>query len=74
LAKPLKPVRIKIPMTLTLLVMEIVVFVWRIKVPTVLDSINMAAIIYLLLILSFVPMILIIGWYGASMTFPIEKE
>jgi hypothetical protein len=61
-------------MTLTLLVMEIVVFVWRIKVPTVLDSINMAAIIYLLLILSFVPMILIIGWYGASMTFPIEKE
>jgi predicted heme/steroid binding protein/uncharacterized membrane protein len=74
LAKPLKPVRIKIPLTLTLLVMEIIVLIWRIKVPTVLDSINIAAIIYLLLILSFVPMISIIGWYGASMTFPIEKE
>jgi predicted heme/steroid binding protein/uncharacterized membrane protein len=74
LAKPLRPVRIKIPLTLTLLVMEIIVLVWRIKVPTVLDSINTATIIYLLLILSFVPMILIIGWYGASMTFPIEKE
>lgn len=73
-AKPLRPVRIKIPLTLTLLVMGIIIFVWRIKVPTVLDSINIATIIYLLLILSFVPMILIIGWYGASMTFPIEKD
>ena len=74
LAKPLRPVRIKIPLTLTLLVMEIIILVWRLKVPTVLDSINTATIIYLLLILSFVPIILIIGWYGASMTFPIEKE
>ncbi len=73
-AKPLRPVRIKIPLTLTLLVMGIIIFVWRIKVPTVLNSINIATIIYLLLILSFVPMILIIGWYGASMTFPIEKD
>ena len=74
LAKPLRPVSIKIPLTLTLLVVEIIVFVWRIKVPTVLDSINLAASIYLLLVLSFVPIILIVGWYGASMTFPIEKE
>jgi predicted heme/steroid binding protein/uncharacterized membrane protein len=74
MAKPLRPVHIKIPLTLTLLVMEIIILVWRIKVPTVLDSINTATIIYLLLILSYVPIILIIGWYGASMTFPIEKE
>jgi predicted heme/steroid binding protein/uncharacterized membrane protein len=74
LAKPLRPVRIKMPLTLTLLVLEIIVFVWRIRVPTVLDIINPAAIIYLLLILSFVPIIFIIGWYGASMTFPVEKE
>ena len=73
-AEPLRPVRIKIPLTLTLLLMEIIIFVWRIKVPTVFDTINIAAIVYLLLILSFVPIISIIGWYGASMTFPIEKE
>ena len=74
LAKPLRPVRIKMPLTLTLLVLEIIAFVWRIRIPTILDTINMAAIIYLLVIISFVPIITIIGWYGASMTFPTEKE
>jgi hypothetical protein len=30
--------------------------------------------IYLLLILSLIPIITVIGWFGATMTFPIEEE
>jgi len=72
-AKPLKAVKIKIPLTLSMLSTEIVIFIWRIMVPDVLEIMGGASIIYLLLVLSLIPMITIIGWFGASMTFPVEK-
>jgi predicted heme/steroid binding protein/uncharacterized membrane protein len=74
MAKPLRPVKIKIPLTLTMLVTEIIVFIWRITVPHVLDSIQGASVIYLLLIVLLIPMVTMIGWFGASMTFPVEKD
>jgi hypothetical protein len=30
--------------------------------------------LYFICSLSFIPLIAIIGWYGASMTFPVEGE
>lgn len=72
-AKPLRAVKIKIPLTLTMLITEVVIFIWRIMMPDVLDIMQGASIIYLLLVLSLLPMITIIGWFGASMTFPVEK-
>jgi hypothetical protein len=30
--------------------------------------------IYLALVLSLVPIVTVIGWFGATMTFPIERE
>jgi predicted heme/steroid binding protein/uncharacterized membrane protein len=74
MARPMRPVKVKIPLTLTLLVTEIIIFVWRISVPEVLDSIQGINILYLLLVLALIPMITIIGWFGASMTFPVEKD
>ena len=74
MAKPLKAVKIKIPLTFTMLATECVIFIWRIVVPDILDPIRGASIIYILLVFSLVPMITVIGWYGASMTFPVEKE
>jgi hypothetical protein len=74
LAKPLKAVKIKIPLTLTMLLTEIIILVWRILVPDVLESIRGASLIYLLLVFSLVPMVTVVGWFGASMTFPVEKE
>jgi len=72
MAQPMRPVKIKIPLTLTLLVTQIILFIWRISDPTVLDSIQGVSILYLLLVLALIPMIMVIGWFGASMTFPIE--
>ena len=74
MAKPLRAVTIKRRLAITMLVTEIVVFVWRIKVPGILDSFGIESLIYILLVLSFLPMITTMGWYGAQLTFPIEKE
>ncbi len=74
MAKPMRPVKIKMPLTLILLVTEITIFIWRISVPDVLDSLKGFSLLYLLLVLSLIPMITVIGWFGASMTFPVEHD
>ena len=74
MARPLKPVNIKKKMAVILFGVEIVAFVWRITVPGVLIFFNAASVIYLLLILSLLPLVTIIGWFGANMSFPIERE
>ena len=72
MAKPLKPVKIKLPLTIIMFITEVVIFIWRILEPNILDAVNAASIIYFLLLLALIPMITVIGWYGASMTFPVE--
>lgn len=72
MAQPMRPVKVKIPLTITLLATQIILFIWRISNPAVLDSIQGASILYLLLVLALIPMIMVIGWFGASMTFPVE--
>lgn len=74
LAKPLKPVKIKIPLTLAMLCVSSLLFVWRLSVPAVLDRLDGVGIIYLLMVLSLAGMVTVIGWNGAAMTFPVEKE
>lgn len=74
MAKPLKAVKVKLPLSITLFVTQIIAFVWRLNVPDVIDSIQGVNIIYLLLVLSFFPMVVVIGWFGAFLTFPVEKH
>jgi predicted heme/steroid binding protein/uncharacterized membrane protein len=74
LAVPNKSVRIKRPLSIILFIIEIIVFVWRIQVPGILDTWTPQSIVYFLLILSFIPIVTVIGWYGAGMTFPTEGE
>jgi predicted heme/steroid binding protein/uncharacterized membrane protein len=74
MARPLKPVNIKKKMAVILFGVEIIAFFWRIAVPDVLVSFSAASVIYLLLILSLLPLVAIIGWFGAGMSFPIERE
>ena len=73
LVKPMRVLKIKIPLTLAMLVTETTLFIWRIRVPDVLDPVYGSGYIYLLLVFSLVPMITLIGWFGASITFPVEK-
>jgi hypothetical protein len=43
-------------------------------VPDILLNFKGLSILYLLLVLSLSIMVTIIGWFGASMTFPVEKD
>ncbi len=74
MAQPLKAVKIKLPLTILMFVIEVVIFIWRILTPGILDSIHTGSIIYFLLVLSLIPIITVIGWFGASLTFPVEKH
>ena len=73
-AKMMKPVAIKIPLSILALIIAIVLFVWRWKAPGVMANLQGGDILYFVLSLSLLPLISIIGWYGATMTFPIEKD
>jgi predicted heme/steroid binding protein/uncharacterized membrane protein len=74
LAKPLRAVNIKLTFALILLAVQIITFIWRLKVPHVMESIQGANLIYLLLILSLFPVVVVIGWFGAFLTFPVEND
>ncbi|MGA8179119.1 MAG: DUF2231 domain-containing protein [Desulfobacterales bacterium] len=73
LAKPMRVLKKKIPLAVAMLIIEIILFMWRLKVPDVLDPVRGSGVIYLVLVFSLLPLITLIGWYGASITFPVEK-
>jgi uncharacterized membrane protein len=74
MAKPMTAAKVKIPLSLTLLVIQIIVFIWRINVPQIMESIRGVNVIYLLLVVSLFPIVVVIGWFGAHLTFPVEKS
>ncbi|MBW2471288.1 MAG: cytochrome b5 [Deltaproteobacteria bacterium] len=73
MAKPMTAAKVKIPLSFMLLVIQIIVFIWRINVPQIMDSIRGVNVIYLLLVVSLFPIVVVIGWFGAHLTFPVEK-
>jgi predicted heme/steroid binding protein/uncharacterized membrane protein len=73
LAKPIRGLNIKIPLTFVMLITEIILLIWRIRVPDIIDPVRGFGYIYLLLVFSLIPMVTVIGWIGASITFPVEK-
>ena len=72
--KTIKAVTIKIWLSFLLLIIQGIVFMWRIFVPHILDTFNGYSVLYVLALCSFIPLVTMIGWYGATLTFPIEKE
>ena len=73
-ARSMRPIRIKIYLSLILFCVALIAFLWRSMFPDVFTSLGTDGIIYLLLVISLVPMVSIIGWFGAGLTFPMEKE
>ena len=73
-ARSMKPIRIKIYLSLILFCVALFAFLWRSMFPDVFTSLGTEGIIYLLLVISLVPMVSVIGWFGAGLTFPMEKE
>lgn len=74
LARPMRPVTRKIILSCILLAVSIVVLSWRIEAPGVTGGINTQSLVYLFFVFSQVPLVSAIGWYGALLTFPVEKS
>jgi len=74
MAKPNRSVSIKKPLSFLLFAVQITVFAWRFMVPDILTSSGYVTIVYVLLILSLAGIVTVIGWFGATLTFPIEKD
>ncbi|HYA42070.1 MAG TPA: DUF2231 domain-containing protein [Syntrophobacteraceae bacterium] len=74
LARPMRRVNIKVTVSLLMLVVSLVALIWREVAPEVLTSFSTLGLVYLLLVFSLCPMVAVIGWQGAGLTFPIEKE
>lgn len=74
LAKPMKPVVWKIVLSCVLVVLGAGVLFWRIADPGILKNCGPARIVYLLITLSFAPLVSLIGYLGASLTFPLGKK
>jgi predicted heme/steroid binding protein/uncharacterized membrane protein len=73
-ARSLRPVRIKKKVSLILLGIAAIVMGWPILDPTILISLRPISWIYLILVFSLVPLVSVMGWFGAQLTFPVEKE
>jgi predicted heme/steroid binding protein/uncharacterized membrane protein len=74
MAKPNRPVNIKRRLSFLLLAVQITAFVWRIMVPDILTGLGPITVVYVILILSLAGIVTVLGWFGAMLTFPIEKD
>jgi predicted heme/steroid binding protein/uncharacterized membrane protein len=73
-ATPLKAVTIKKTVSIIMLATATLAFIIRAAVSDILFVFRGISLFYLILVLSLFPFVTVIGWYGASLTFPIEKE
>jgi predicted heme/steroid binding protein/uncharacterized membrane protein len=73
MARMMKPVAVKIPASAVTLILAIVAFIWRWNHPEVMSNLQGLNVVYFICSLTFIPLIALIGWYGATLTFPIER-
>lgn len=74
LARPMRPIRIKIRFSILLWGFSILAFLYRILNPETLLSFNGGSVLYLLLVFSLIPIVTVVGWFGATLTFPVAKK
>jgi len=70
----MKPVAIKIRFSFLLLSISVIAFTWRLLSPDLFIDFTAGSILYFLLTLSLIPVVTVIGWFGATLTFPLEKK
>jgi hypothetical protein len=74
MAKPNRAVTIKKRLSFLLYAVQVAAFVWHILVPDILTCFGFVTVVYTALVLSLAGMVTVIGWFGAMLTFPIERD
>jgi len=63
-------IRVKLVVSSVLFVLLLACFFWRLAQPGVLHTLEAPGLVYFLLTCAFVPLVSVLGWIGAKMTFP----
>lgn len=74
LGKMMLPIAVKMPLSAVMTAVASAAFLWRLCDPVVLSQAGNGRPVYLCVVLALVPLVGVIGWYGATLTFPLEKE
>ena len=73
-AQPIRAVTVKIVLSLVQFVTGVAAFIWRLADAEILARGGAQTAGYLVLVFALLPMILIVAWYGATLTFPLRKQ
>jgi uncharacterized membrane protein len=73
-AQPIRAAIVKIVLSLVLFVVGLAAFLWRLLDPEVAHRSSAPAALYLLLVFLLLPMVVVVAWYGATLTFPLRRE
>lgn len=69
-----RPITIKIIGSTLLMLLILTLFAWRYAAPDILFAGGGRGIVYLLLLLALIPVASVVGWFGASLTFPAAAK
>lgn len=72
--KPILPVRIKLFLSPLTWLICLGTFIWRFAEPDIMISHGPWGYVYLIIVISLFPLVSIIGWLGAQLTFPLKKK
>ena len=73
-ARPMKPVTVKIALSLVMFADGLTAFIWRLSDPQVTRQVSQVNPLYMVLVFFLLPLVLVVAWYGATLTFPLRRE
>jgi len=74
MSQRIRQVSYKLALTPLLFLIFAATFLWRLSSPDLLTDPGAGAVVYVLLVLALAPIAGLIGWFGATLTFPLEKK
>lgn len=73
MARPMAHVTVKKRLSWVLLAVSLAAFLWRFRIPGVMDEAGAGHWAYIAMLLSLAPIVSVIGYYGGELTFPTGK-
>ena len=74
MARPMRPATIKKNLSFATVVVIAFLVAWRASVPGVLDGTTASGVVYLILVVALSPAVLIVAYYGGTLTFPVGEK
>lgn len=72
--RPMRAVRVKLVLSLLLFADALTAFLWRALDPQVARHAAGINVFYLVLVFMALPMVVVVAWFGATLTFPLRRE